>query len=363
MVDSARHILQILQLLDERKMNFAFCMKKDELLLTSGLAVIFQVLDWDSEGMMTKEGERLVSTALGMMEPQSSAGATLRHIASSVMPAEGTTGDLAPSGPMAPPTSSTGSRSAPRTLKSAHERLRSFTSRFYPSHPHPGASSTEVKARRSTMPTSFPSTGPPAVHAHPGIFSTRMPSTPALLPDRPPTHRLPLDPGVFPPMPPPADPSTELPHLEYFSFSAEPLRIDPENSSKIASGFDEHVHLPMAVGDEPREWERTRSSLDVTRSSIYHGFPGGLSVDPGLTPTSLSILATPSGWASEVWSRGGLQPLPPGLPGPTYSPSSVTSAGDGSSSAPHDPYRGLILPHSTGEEGFEFDALERHLGR
>ncbi|KAI9697745.1 MAG: hypothetical protein M1836_004421 [Candelina mexicana] len=68
LADSSKHIIQIVQLLEERRMSFSFCFNKHELLVLSGSGMLFQGLDLDSERKLCKVGEKLITWVVDILD-------------------------------------------------------------------------------------------------------------------------------------------------------------------------------------------------------------------------------------------------------------------------------------------------------
>ncbi|KAL8811870.1 MAG: hypothetical protein Q9200_001458 [Gallowayella weberi] len=75
LADSSKHIIQIVQLLEERKMSFSFCVNKHELLLLSGFALLFQGLDLNRKGKLMQESQRRVCSVIAILERNAALGA------------------------------------------------------------------------------------------------------------------------------------------------------------------------------------------------------------------------------------------------------------------------------------------------
>ncbi|EDN08508.1 acetate regulatory DNA binding protein FacB [Histoplasma capsulatum] len=79
LVDSGKHIIQILQLLEERRMSLALSINKRELLFASSLGVLWQNVDLGRDCKLVKEGQKLLSSALSLLECESPEAATEFH--------------------------------------------------------------------------------------------------------------------------------------------------------------------------------------------------------------------------------------------------------------------------------------------
>ena len=86
LADSSKHIIQIVQLLEERRMSFSICLNKDEVLLLTGLSLIIQGLGINQEGKLMHDNQRLVSSVITILERNSFSGAaTFKKLACSTI--------------------------------------------------------------------------------------------------------------------------------------------------------------------------------------------------------------------------------------------------------------------------------------
>lgn len=68
MAESSKHIIQIIQLLSERKLGFSFCLDRNYLLITSGFAILYGAVHYQQKGSLAKESEKLVSGVVHELE-------------------------------------------------------------------------------------------------------------------------------------------------------------------------------------------------------------------------------------------------------------------------------------------------------
>ncbi|KAL8858248.1 MAG: hypothetical protein Q9178_005260 [Gyalolechia marmorata] len=86
LADSSKHIIQIIQLLEERKMSFSFCLNKNELLLLSGFGLLFQSLDLNRDGKLMQDSQRLVCSVIAILERNAALGwAVFKGVACAMM--------------------------------------------------------------------------------------------------------------------------------------------------------------------------------------------------------------------------------------------------------------------------------------
>ena len=89
LADSSKHIIQIVQLLEERNMSFSLCLNKNELLTLCGLSILYQRLDLKQEGKLMQDGQRLVGTVIRFLEKANAPGAAdFKRLAMSMIPVD-----------------------------------------------------------------------------------------------------------------------------------------------------------------------------------------------------------------------------------------------------------------------------------
>lgn len=83
---SSKYIIQIAQLLEERRMSFSFCLNKNELLLAAGFGLLFQGLDLNRKGKWIQDSQRLVGYAIEVIDRTGGSGTTeFRQLALSMI--------------------------------------------------------------------------------------------------------------------------------------------------------------------------------------------------------------------------------------------------------------------------------------
>ncbi|OAX78379.1 hypothetical protein ACJ72_07315 [Emergomyces africanus] len=89
LVDSGKHIIQILQLLDERRMCLSLGINKRELIFSSSLGLMWQNLDLGPDCKLVKEAQKLLASALSLLESEANeAAAEFSSILSLVSPVD-----------------------------------------------------------------------------------------------------------------------------------------------------------------------------------------------------------------------------------------------------------------------------------
>ncbi|KAJ5901899.1 Transcription factor [Penicillium taxi] len=74
--DSSKHIIQILELLDERRLCLSFSINRKELVLFSGLGLLWHTLSLKSDSKLAKESQKLIAIVVQQMGLESSMAAT-----------------------------------------------------------------------------------------------------------------------------------------------------------------------------------------------------------------------------------------------------------------------------------------------
>lgn len=75
LASSSKHIIQLVQLLDERNLSFSFCVNKNELLTVSGFGILFQALDLEKYSMLIKDNGKSICAIIELLERRKAAGA------------------------------------------------------------------------------------------------------------------------------------------------------------------------------------------------------------------------------------------------------------------------------------------------
>lgn len=374
MASSCKHIIQIVQLLDERSLSFSFCLNRDEALVMAGFGLLFQGLGLESTSKILKDNSKMIAAVTSILKKtEAPCAADFERVAKSFVPAHAT--PPAASATRMPPLSrhnSEGSQSITSVQSSTKKQLKAIASRFTASansktpkldasdggrrqtvpnislHPYTTHSQSQPSLRPSTLtrydPSSVsrsePARSPVNMHARPPSTATARPSV------APTQHR------------PKAKPSAKkFPNLDYLSFGNEPETQAPAASRTVQ---------PIKTEPGPTDWEKLLGSLDNGETNIYDACYGGPPVDALLDAPSLglhnnhSTLAVADGsivWSADLWalcqtetnarSSSGLTPSAPlsfttddGLSSPED-----FSAEWASASTQSETYRGIVLPH------------------
>jgi len=340
--DACKHIVQIVQLLDERKLSFSFCLNRNEILVQAGFGLLFQTLGLDRDGKLIKDCNRLTCVVIEMLERANAPGAhEFRRVGCSMISvarAEQTPA-LAVSRH-----ASEGSMSAPMdTFRATQKSLQAIAARFSPgavkAHRH------DLKEpRRATLPAISPSMGMLSKPSLNSLSSLR--SEPAAARSEPTLS--PLSNRASLSLYTKRRASNAIHqnrNIDYLSFGPDPLANYP--------------FAPNACGKSevsPADWERLLSSLDNGQTNIYDNIYGGPTADALLDCPPLSAGAESSNltWSPNVWNWSSYNDqAPPPQSVLSFSDESLTSGeefsscadyGNGSTPGNERMYQGIMIP-------------------
>jgi hypothetical protein len=84
---AGKHSLQILDLLDERRMNYTFPFSKKELLLKAAISILWQSIELEEDSKLVKDNQKSLNMSLNMIARESQAACTeFQRIASAFVP-------------------------------------------------------------------------------------------------------------------------------------------------------------------------------------------------------------------------------------------------------------------------------------
>ena len=351
--DSAKHIVQILDLLDERRMNYAFPFSKSELLLTAGFTLLWQCLELPDDSKISKDNQRSLLVLTTMLTQESvTAGNEFQAIAGSFIsigPQKGIT--------QAPKALSMDGNAAQlldsmpapaNKHKSPRKQLQAIASRF--SSFNNGRVKPEDSPRRATVPCLHPGQSVSPYH--------RAESTVSLAS----TRSAPAVPFYTPPPPR----SMEIPsglNLDYMPIGEEEAP-PPQNTVPTKPQLNESA------------WEKLLTDIESGHSSIYNGVYGGAS--PGEVTLqryhTAPTYAAGDDWPQDAWLTSTIDltakgPVPQSVF--SFSEESLTSgedlvfSGSGSNNGStvyesmyHEKsFKGIAIPNNIGED-FDFTELD-----
>jgi hypothetical protein len=349
---AGKHVLQILDLLDERRMNYTFPLSKTDLLLNSGLAILWQTLDLEDDSKLVKDNQKSLTMAVGMLHAENVAVAVeFQQVAACIITVEAgsalarSTTELA----SAPTQSAAPTMSAPvdSKSKSARKQLQAIASRWssFSSKGKP-----DDVPRRATVPQAGPTSVPPQVHragSTVSLSSTR--SAPVVLPMSTLSPRQINAPNPL---------GTPTINLDYFPIGDDFGDSQTRTSSSTMLPPKKQSTTPSLADNSG--WDHLLDGLDPNNASVYQD----------LSANGHTLYQVPSNeWAPDTWQLSGMD-LPTKAPVPqsllSFSEESLTSNDDflfstaGSHSGSIGPgdslelpetYRGITIPI---DDGFDF---------
>ena len=284
LASSCKHMVQIIQLLDERGMCFSFCLNKDEVLVLSGFGLLFQGLSLEPISKILKDNHKTLTAVVGILaKSQAPCSTEFGNVARSFLPAPAVQ-------PVLPTTHKprTMSLSRPEPIvpvnpiaslpASTRKQLKAIASRFTTStskppkldvadhrratvhsislHPHgtPSQSRLSLQAPSAYQPSSMsrsePARSPMNLYGKPPLVTR--PSAPPQLKPKPRLH-----------------PHKAL-NLDYLSFG---------NDSESVPAAKAAMPAPVKSEPQPTDWERLLGSLDNGSTNIYDACYGGQPVE------------------------------------------------------------------------------------
>ncbi|KAL4895846.1 fungal-specific transcription factor domain-containing protein [Aspergillus ambiguus] len=293
--DSSKHLIQILELLDERRLCLSISINRRELVYSCGLGLLWQSAGLKRESKMAKESQKLLTTVIDQLESQSS------HAATEFSSLVGILSTLDVSKRAASHKSLAMSPPAQKPSKSPKKQLQSLKARLMASNKPSESTQHEPQSRRATISGTSP---------HISQRHIRSSSWTSLPPDN------------FNPLGVSHYPSPSMPYLNTPAIAAS--APSDSNSGNITAS----------------DWELVLSDMDRGYSNIFTGIYGGkevgedhgpfasLTAEYAPKPDPLSMVIPGShndlqGLSPEEWSASSSSDI-----GPHQPPQSVLSYSD-----------------------------------
>lgn len=395
--ESSKHIVQIIQLLEERSMSFAFCLNKADVLVLCGMTLLYQSLDLKQDSKLMKDNARLVNAVIKIVDKAKAPGSVdFKRIAAMLIQVDETPRPVPASLPTPPRTSPdtcmpAPPRASPPTAHATHGQMKLSLGR----HPAASVSETDLllqqeKLRRMAMPQGQQSRQELyKARSRPSFDNIRPEPLPLAMRD----HRLSLSQAqaaqaaMIARVSPTPNGNTKQ-NLDYLSFSSTP---SSQPSSPVQARSQQHQHSNQQQHPTSRssqnhhlysqvthkasslstaEWEALVGSLDGGQLNLYDAIYGGGQGHghalPLSAPTSAETPTTTS-WSPDTWDLSGFNigDFGPGAAGTaahsalSLSEESLSSGEDLGSVASLD-YNGLLPVTSGcgGSDGFILDGLD-----
>jgi hypothetical protein len=303
LAESSKHIIQIVQLLEERSMSFSFCLNKNEMLTLCGLSLLYHGLDLKQEGKLMQDGNRLVSVVIKYLETaKAPRAADFRRLAASMINLDT---KPKPSNAMGAPSSTKPAvaplpNTKPNTSPSGrHKQLQSQV------HRHASASMSESdllsqqeKLKRVTLPNVSSQPSESQSH-HYGRTSMDSAWSESAMDKRDYRGSAPHSRTILKPR---AGKTSKLPNLDYLSLHTTPTQSQPQAQPSQTTQVSHGSILPTSAYSGPKttaestEWDVLLGSFDDR--NLYDAIYGG----PSSAHLSLGAAGSNYGsWSPESW--------------------------------------------------------------
>ncbi|KAI2473200.1 fungal-specific transcription factor domain-containing protein [Annulohypoxylon bovei var. microspora] len=384
--ESSKHIVQIIQLLEERSMSFSFCLNKADVLVLCGTSLLYQSLDLKHESKLMKDAERLVNAVIKILLRMKAPGTyDLKRVASLLITVD------VPSQPTSTRTSPDTTMAAPPSRTSPLLNLPRKKSP-YSGGRHAGASMSETdllsqqeKLRRMTIPNGQATR--PEIHRTQSRVSLDM-SAEQTMPRR--DHRFSISQIQQTMMRMSPSHKSKQRNLDYLSLNeaqTEPQPSPPTQNRNLSQSMthgqqhQRQIYPPNQIinkggaggGVSISEWEALLGAMDGGQINVYDAIYGGPALSLTETPTTTATTLgewSPDSWDLSSFNIGDLTANP-------AAPQSVLSISDDSLSSgddlnsndmylrmgSEDYQNGLMAPPRTSHDGnLVLEGIELNLG-
>ncbi|KIL96174.1 transcriptional activator protein acu-15 [Fusarium avenaceum] len=318
---SSKHIVQIIQLLEERGMTFSFCLNKSDLLVVCGMTLLYHAIDLKQDSKVLRDDERLVNSVISILDKtEASVSLDFKRVANMLVTVdESAASPMHTSHEVSMPPAPISNRGSPPTgmVSKSKSKSRKKGSAAYPFGHLPAAAASDSNLidhqRRMTMPCgvdqksefyrarahqSFDNLQGEVPVAHRGHRMSMSPN-----PDR---RGSPL--------------SRNLDFMPFAHHSQSPQPASPQqNTSRAPQGHHMMMNSSMTAaakthGVSTNEWETLLGSLDGGMNNVYDAIYGG----QGLVNETAIAVSNCGDWPPDNWELGsfsinefGNNPQPP----------------------------------------------------
>ncbi|AEO56059.1 hypothetical protein MYCTH_2300537 [Thermothelomyces thermophilus ATCC 42464] len=379
--EASKHIIQIIQLLEERNMSFSLCLNKADTLVLCGMVLLYQTLGLKQDSKLLKDNEKLVNDVIKAADKAKAPGCyDLKRIARMLVTIDEPPPQSLPTPPRQSPDACLTAPPAQRHSVSASNKPHATLGR------HNAASISESdllmqqeKLRRMTMPHP---THPRTEQVHPrprGSFDSQRPSIPLSQRD----HRLSLSQahaaqaallGRLS-----ASPHTKHQSIDYLHVDS-PTQPDSPVHSRGAGGSHPSINhsqqaqlysqLQKGSSVSTAEWEALLGSIEGGHLNVYDAIYGGPSLslaEAANAPVSATPTTTNDPWSPDSWDLTGFNLGDFGSATTAHSVVSLSEDGlsssddmgsVGSTAAAGMDFRGGLGMPVTTTDGFVLDSLD-----
>lgn len=311
--NSSKHIIQIVELLEERNMTFSFCLNKTDVLVICGMTLLYQTLALKNDSKLSKEGQRLVNRVVRMLIKAKAPGSLdFKRISGMIVKVD-------EAGPPTPPQSSPDASSCVGSHRESPSTNTSETSHNQGGQ-HlgqlAGASASETdllqqqaKLRRMTMPSGGVPRPDMIKPQGRRSFDTSSPRQPQARQHRasnqasPPVHGL-----DYLSLSNPAA-AHQVARMQMQGRQPNGNGMTPSQSQRLAQMYHASPAESKVTEFSPAQWEALLGSLDGGQANVYDAIYGGPSPLPLHEPQPQPPQAMPAdaghavngGWIEEPW--------------------------------------------------------------
>ncbi|RYP01380.1 hypothetical protein DL766_004455 [Monosporascus sp. MC13-8B] len=378
--ECSKHIIQIVQLLEERNMSFSFCLNKTDVLVLCGMSLLYQSLSLGHESKLIKDIARLFNAVMEILDRIKGPGVyELKRVASILVSVDQrprtSPARKSPGASMGAPAT----RASPPSNAPKKSELHSLSQKMAASMSESDLLSQQEKLRRMTMPH-IPSPRPEIHHSQSRASFDQTPMEQA-----PPRrdHRFSISQIQQSMM---RRVRTNLDYLSFNNAGAEqeqatsPVRNRNAASRPLTQSsqpYSTNQQLPNkgvdgGGGISITEWEALLGAMD--NGQMYDAIYGGPSFPVAETPTSATANLggdwSPDAWDLASFSIGDLAANQASQSVPSISEDSLSSGDDLGSSdlflqnIGQEEYRNTLLPSARpSHDGvLALDGLDLNLG-
>lgn len=366
---SSKHIIQILQLLEERRLSFSFCLNKAELVVIAGFGLLFQGVDLDRNGALMKDIQRLLRALVDLLDRSlAPAAIEFRRIMNSL--AMNGNSPLGQTPLLSRHSSDSNLSSVEDSIKATQRHMKAIASRFTSAAQAKFKHEPIHDQRRATL---------PAVNL--GQLSNQSQTSISSIRSEP--HQPRSEPAMSPHLQRSSvTPTKQLQKRASASLPRHSTNLDflsfGDDSLSVTAAYPYATNTNGKFDQTPTDWERLLGSLDNGQTNIYDTIYGGPPLD-ALADVPPLTAANQLAWSPDIWSIGGNDSLLVPTSGAPQPPQSVLSFSDESltsgeefpelvgvpsnSSTGGETYRGIVIPEmSPSESALGLAGLDGNFG-
>lgn len=357
---AAKHILQIVDLLDERCMNYTFPINKQDVLLNAGVSILWQCMDLEDDSKIIKDNQKSLSLLMTKLSRENNvACGEFQKVASSFVtvgsPRAGQPRHIPIDTPAAKLLSSMPAPISPKQ-KTAKKQLQAIASRFSTFTKETKNDDPQKRRAASSQSGAAIANVSPCPRTNSTVSLASTQSAPAMQLSTPSPQAMTAN--------RPIGPAASVVNLDYFHFDGTFQALQSHNSSSTM--------LPPKKQSSPSNgsWEHLATSDFENPTALYN------TVEPNVLSKCISNPEALD-WTGDVWNIGGFHaeraPAPQSLL--SFSEESLTSGDDfvfstagshnGSMSthdgidlvASEESFKGITMPVSSIEDELDFSPV------